>query len=330
MADTDTQNTDVSAQLSPPVTPAAATPAPQQIGDPKAINANADKTEAALHQVNQDRADNKAEEARTLQPLAERILQHADQAPPVKQHIDLPEPPVKPNFTKQEAIGVGVAILALGVLAGSKGGWMGAATAMGEFMKAYSSGRKEKIEETYKDYELKYKRALDLQKQANDDYHDVLEANKDNVQNLLAAVQVYGTTYGAKDAEIAAQKGDIAEVYKIEDNRAKSIGRLDKDNKKLDPHTSIYDRLKPDAQARVQQDFLDFDIMLKRMDTGKGASTFFGDVPQGGVGRMMQQMATPDEQLQSDASYNKGAVALVSLQNAGQTARKMNVDEARQ
>ena len=54
MADTDTQNTDVSAQLSPPVTPAAATPAPQQIGDHKAINANADKTEAALHQVNQN------------------------------------------------------------------------------------------------------------------------------------------------------------------------------------------------------------------------------------------------------------------------------------
>jgi len=175
-----------------------------------------DRLDTQLAQSTQQHED-------TMARLRQQSLTHADQmvetqrqqtqleSAPLPERgpdVPMPKPPnIKEMFDEKQYQGLAMGLLAMALVGGSRGSdsWYMTSAALNGALKGFHEGQTEKANDAYKDYETKYKAAVDQQKAYDKRYDDVLNNRNKTIAQKLSEIKLIAAEQGRDDIRTAAE-----------------------------------------------------------------------------------------------------------------------------
>jgi hypothetical protein len=158
--------------------------------------------------------------------LMQQSLSHADQmvnaqksqvaaesAPlPTRTDMVMPTAPTaKELFDPKSYQTFAFGLLGMALIGGSRGSdaWYATNAALTGAMKGFHEGQKEKADEAWKDYESKYKSAIEQQKLYDKRYEDTMSDRNKTIAQKLSEVKLIAAEQGRDDVRMAAESGSF-------------------------------------------------------------------------------------------------------------------------
>ena len=137
----------------------------------------------------------------------------AESAPlPTRTDVAMPTAPTaKDLFDPKSYQTFAFGLLGMALIGGSRGSdaWYATNAALTGAMKGFHEGQKEKADTAWKDYESKYKSAMDQQKTFDKRYEDTMSDRNKTIAQKLAEVKLIAAEQGRDDVRMAAESGSF-------------------------------------------------------------------------------------------------------------------------
>jgi len=212
----------------PPSAPPAIAP-PPAVARPDLqaqIQKDRERSDAYIAQMEKSQAleeGNLQQRQREMEPLRQRALSEVQRPlpPPPKQEKP-PEVPKRQNQHDDETWLFASALL--GSLAGAftRRHQTNALAAFSGAMEGYQEGSKQKFEQNMRIWEAENKKALETNKQAMDEYKEILQDRKFSTDQMSVAMQIAGQKYDDQAAITAAKTKNSLVMAQFFDKRAQA------------------------------------------------------------------------------------------------------------
>lgn len=187
-----------------------------------------DRTRSDAHIAQMERAQaleegNLEQRQREMEPLRQKALAEIQRPlPQPPRHEKPPETPKRQNQHDDETWLFASALL--GSLAGAftRRHQTNALAAFSGAMEGYQEGSKQKFDQNMKIWEAENKKSLETNKQAMDEYRDVLENRKLTIDQMSIAMQLAGQKYEDQAAITAAKTKNSLVMAQFFDKRAQA------------------------------------------------------------------------------------------------------------
>src|SRR6266436_2423711 len=217
---------------SEPPPPAAATPTRQdQIQDDRR---RSDEAIAAMKQSMSLEEQNLQQRQREMEPLRQRAIAQAQQ--PLPQPPKQQQPPATPQRQSQHDDENWLfASALLGSLAGAftRRHQTNALAAFSGAMEGYQEGSRQKFDQNMKLWEAENKKTLETNKQAMDEYREILENRKYSMDQMSIAMQLAGQKYDDTAAIEAAKTKNSHTIAQFYDKRAEAAEKIQQSSDNL-------------------------------------------------------------------------------------------------
>src|SRR6266436_975251 len=260
---------------------------------------------------------------REMEPLRQRAIAQAQQ--PLPQPPKQQQPPATPQRQSQHDDENWLfASALLGSLAGAftRRHQTNALAAFSGAMEGYQEGSKQKFDQNMKIWEAENKRALETNKQAMDEYRNVLENGKLTIDQMSVAMQLAGQKYDDKAAITAAKTKNSLVMAQFFDKRAQPAEQMETSSNRLSQSYELAQQREQNKMAIAQMRALGVtpgqeNAMIDAIGTYKQAPI---SGPRGVAIMNLVQQQYPDYDIGTWFDKKARATIPASVERAGQTA----------
>ncbi len=212
--------------IPPSAPPAIAPPVPARPDLQAQIQQDRSRSDAAIAAMERSQAleeGNLQQRQREMEPLRQRALSEVQRPLPQPPRQEKPpETPKRQNQHDDEQWLFASALL--GSLAGAftRRHQTNALAAFTGAMEGYQEGSKQKFDQNMRIWETENKRALETNKQAMDEYKEILQNRKFSIEQMSVAMQITGQKYDDQAAITAAKTKNSLVMAQFFDKRAQA------------------------------------------------------------------------------------------------------------
>jgi hypothetical protein len=217
-----------------------------------------------------------------------------------------PHPIVDPKDYQQFSF----AVLGMAMIGGaiSRGNWLGVSSAVNGAMQGYLDGNKDKADREFKDYQTKYKEALDHDKAAQAEFESILTNKNNSINSILAQIKIAAAKYGREDVRAAAEQKSIDGIWRQVEATDRSIATIQQHNDSLETQ---------------------FELGKARLDNRSGGAGMDLEAPINANAKWLVEqtmLGGNDKFLKEAQSRYGGPVAMAALNDLGKTLQEQGVD----
>jgi hypothetical protein len=241
----------------PPSAPPAVAPPPVARPDLQAqIQQDRSRSDAYIAQMEKSQnleEGNLQQRQREMEPLRQRALSEVQRPLPQPPRQEKPpEPPKRQNQHDDETWLFASALL--GSLAGAftRRHQTNALAAFSGAMEGYQEGSKQKFDQNMKIWEVENRKALETNKQAMDEYKEILQNRKFSIDQMSIAMQLAGQKYDDQAAITAAKTKNSLVMAQFFDKRAQSAEQMETSANRLSQSYDLAQQREQNKMAIAQ------------------------------------------------------------------------------
>lgn len=192
-----------------------------------------------------------------LAPLEQSLQTASSQPMPERRKVEMPEPP-KPKAEDFSSFSYGLLAMAMIGGAASKGNWMNVASTLNGAMKGKIEGDQSRTQTEYKNYEREFKSAVEKERQANQEFEDILKQRNTSINSMISQYRVAAAKYDRQDALHAAGQRSIDRMWSAVEQRKSALTKLEEQHERLAPQVNsggLSERYAADPQYKKNVDY---------------------------------------------------------------------------
>lgn len=161
-----------------------------------------------------------------MRPLEADLSSTLAQPRPVREATPgLPTPPVEKPVNPKDYEGFATALTAMALIGGavSKGNWLGVGKSLNGALTGYMLGRQQDADRDWRKFQADYKRAADLENEANKKFEDALSDRNTSINEKLQQMRILGAQYGREDMLAAGRMKSIDAAWNALQSRKNAM-----------------------------------------------------------------------------------------------------------